>query len=67
MTNGDNKKIIEETMVTTPFSQKFEDGQQEPFPKKDDVVTEIRAWMLDPGGTTGVMDQGWSFRRTEFP
>ena len=36
VTNGDvNKKIVEKRMVTTPFSQKCEDGHQDPSPEKN--------------------------------
>ena len=37
VTNGDinNKKIVEKRMVTTPFSQKCEDGHQKPSAEKN--------------------------------
>ena len=36
VTNGDvNKKIVEKRMVTTPFSQKCENGPQDPSPEKN--------------------------------
>jgi hypothetical protein len=38
VTNGDvNKKIVEKRMVTTPFSQKCEDGHQDPSPEKQNI------------------------------
>ena len=36
VTNGDvNEKIVEKRMVTMPFSQKCEDGHQDPSPEKN--------------------------------
>ena len=38
VTNRDvNKKIVEKRMVTTPFSQKCEDGHQDPSLEKDNI------------------------------
>ena len=51
VTNGDvNKKIVEKRMVTSPFSQKCEDGHQNPSPEKNIryknyVITNIHMYI----------------------